>query len=214
MDEVASRHRAPEDFDLLLIGASTGGPTALRALLAALSPRFHAPIVVVQHMPAGLTEGFARRLDGRPLPACQASDGMTLRPGRVHVAPGGRHLVLEGGTIRLVDTPPRHGVRPAFDVSLGSALDFYGGVVVVVLSGMGRDGADGARARHDRGARVLAQDAGSSVVWGMPGAVVRAGIADVEGSPETLGALLESWSLRRRLGAGRVSMALRAPWGL
>ncbi|MCB9623973.1 MAG: chemotaxis protein CheB [Sandaracinus sp.] len=190
----------PEHFSLVLVAGSAGAPGALRAFLGALSPRFHAAVVVVQHMPSSATPRWVERLGAQlPLPVVIARDGMTLARGRVHVAPGGRHLELHRGRLRCSAAPPEHGVRPAADVLFRSAWPIAHEVVALVLSGMGCDGLEGARGLRERGARVLAQDDRSSVVWGMPGEVVRAGLATSVGHPTELGALLEGWSVRARL---------------
>jgi two-component system, chemotaxis family, protein-glutamate methylesterase/glutaminase len=169
--------------DLLAIGSSTGGPDALTALLPQLPASFPVPVVVVQHMPPVFTRMFAQRLDGKcALEVKEAEDGDVVRPGRVLVAPGDRHLELVrlGATVvaRLTTAPPENFCRPAVDVTFRSAAHLYGaGVLSVVLTGMGSDGARGAEVLRRGGAEVVAQDEASSVVWGMPGAVVAAGLA-------------------------------------
>lgn len=197
----------PDDFSLVLIGSSLGGPAALTSLVGALSPDFHAAIVVVQHAPASVARPLVRRLAGAcPLDVVVVEDQTPLRMGRVHVAPGGAHVELEGDVLRTRHTPPEHGCRPAVDVLFRSARG-RPGVVAVVLTGMGSDGLSGARTLRRHGARVLAQDAASSAVWGMAGQVVRAGLVDAVGSPCELGALLESWSVRHRVARGRLERA-------
>lgn len=171
-------------FEVLLIGSSTGGPDALAAVAGGLPADLPVPVVIAQHMPAGFTAHFAERLDAiAPLTFLEGKDGVDLEPGQAHVAPGGLHLVLErvGGRVRLRtdDGPRRHACRPAVDPLFESGVDVYGaGVLALILTGMGRDGADGACAIRDAGGRVLVQDEATSVVWGMPGAVVDAGAAD------------------------------------
>lgn len=189
----------PERFSLLLIAGSTGGPGALRALLVSLSPRFHAAVIVVQHMPIAATRRMTARLATQcALPVVAARGGMRLRPGRVHVAPGGLHVEIRHGRVLLSAAASEHGVRPAADVLFRSAWALAHEVVAVVLSGMGRDALEGARGLVARGATVLAQDEPSSVVWGMPGAVVRAGLATHVASPTELGLLLEAWGAPAR----------------
>lgn len=166
------------------IGASTGGPNALSALLGALPGDFPAPVLVVQHMPPTFTRLLSERLDGLcALRVREAVDGALPGPGEVWIAPGDRHLTVaaEGGrpVLRLLDSDPVQGCRPAVDMLFGSVARTLGpSALGVVLTGMGNDGAAGARALKLAGGRVLAQDAESSVVWGMPGAVVRAGLAE------------------------------------
>lgn len=197
----------PDDFSLVLVGSSLGGPAALASLVGALSSEFHAAIVVVQHAPASVARPLVRRLAGAcPLDVVVVEDQTPLRMGRVHVAPGGAHVELEGDVLRTRHTPPEHGCRPAVDVLFRSARG-RPGVVAVVLTGMGSDGLSGARTLRRHGARVLAQDAASSAVWGMAGQVVRAGLADAVGAPRELGALLESWSVRHRVARGPLERA-------
>ena len=179
----AARRRT-EAVDAVVIGCSTGGPDALSTVLAAL-PRLPVPIAVVQHMPPVFTAMFAQRLDrDSPHEVVEATDGDAFLPGRVLLAPGDHHLRLEpsargGVRARLDQGPQVNFCRPAVDVLFRSAADLYGGrVLAVVLTGMGQDGLQGCRALRDRGAGVLVQDEATSVVWGMPGAVAAAGLAD------------------------------------
>ncbi|MBP0492018.1 chemotaxis-specific protein-glutamate methyltransferase CheB [Roseomonas sp. SG15] len=179
---------------LVAVGSSTGGPQALAAFLRALSPVPIVPVVIVQHMPAGFTAMLADHLDRvGPLRVAEARDGEALRPGRAYLAPGDRHLLVERGAsgllARLRDDPPEHFCRPAVDPLLRSAQRACDGrVLAVILTGMGQDGLAGCRALAAGRAVVLAQDEASSVVWGMPGAVARAGIARELGPPERLAA--------------------------
>ncbi|PWC29206.1 chemotaxis-specific protein-glutamate methyltransferase CheB [Teichococcus aestuarii] len=177
---------------LLAIGSSTGGPQALAAFVRRLSTPLPVPVVVVQHMPAGFTAMLADHLGrlGGP-PAAEAKDGEALRPGRLYVAPGDRHLVLEGGggglVARLNTDPPENFCRPAVDPMLRSAVAACEGrVLAVILTGMGQDGMLGCKAVAAAGGLVLAQDEASSVVWGMPGAVAKAGLAQFLAPPEQL----------------------------
>jgi two-component system chemotaxis response regulator CheB len=176
--------RSTARVELLAIGCSTGGPEALERVLPLLPVGFPVPVVVVQHMPPMFTGLLANRLNNRcALEVAEATDGDVLRPGRVLIAPGGRHLVLRRVAGRVVvalnDDPPENFCRPAVDPMFRTAADVYGsGVLATVLTGMGSDGRKGAEVIRDRGGSVLAQDAASSVVWGMPGAVVEAGLAD------------------------------------
>jgi len=183
---------------LVAIAASTGGPEALAALLGALPAHFPLPVVVVQHMPALFTRMFAQRLDGRvALPVKEAASGDRLDGGGVWIAPGGQHLVVEHGRLRTHRGPPMHGCRPSADALFFSiARDQAAHAVAVVLSGMGRDGLEGARAIHALGGRVLAQDRATSVVWGMPRHVVEAGLASTVGAPPELAAALRALVLR------------------
>lgn len=168
----------------VVIAVSTGGPSALAEVLPAFVPEARVPIVVVQHMPAFFTKALAERLQKvSGLPVREAVEGESLTPGVVLVAPGGRHVELVGDSaqahVRLTDDPPENSCRPAADVLFRSAVRLWGaGTLGVVLTGMGRDGLAGSRAIVAAGGGVIAQDEFSSVVWGMPGEVVRAGLAD------------------------------------
>ena len=169
--------------DVLAIGSSTGGPDALAEVLPALPRDLAVPVVITQHMPPVFTRLFAQRLDAKcALEVKEAEEGDAVVPGRVLIAPGGRHLevVRRGAAVvaHLTDAPPENYCRPAVDVMLRSAVKVYGGgVLTVVLTGMGSDGARGAEVVRRAGGDVLAQDEATSVVWGMPGAVTQAGLA-------------------------------------
>ena len=167
---------------VLAIGSSTGGPQALAELFAAIGPALGAvPVLVVQHMPETFTAILAEHIgktSGRP--AAEAREGEVLQPGRVYVAPGGRHMLLDragaGAKIRLDDGPAINFCKPAVDPLFRSVAEVYGRAALgVVLTGMGSDGAKGAVAIADGGGTVLAQDEATSVVWGMPGAAAQAG---------------------------------------
>jgi two-component system, chemotaxis family, protein-glutamate methylesterase/glutaminase len=170
--------------DLIAVGCSTGGPDALTKVLLGLTADVPVPIVVTQHMPPVFTKMFAERLDrSTPLHVVEATEGMDLTPGTVYIAPGDKHLVLhrKGTAVvtQLSGAPPENSCRPAVDVMFRSVAQVYGGsAYAAVLTGMGHDGRGGAKVMRDAGAEVLAQDEASSVVWGMPGAVVQAGLAD------------------------------------
>jgi two-component system, chemotaxis family, protein-glutamate methylesterase/glutaminase len=174
----------PAERKVVAIGVSTGGPTALMEVLPQLPPSFSLPIVIVQHMPALFTKLLAERLAAQSkFPVVEAANGMTLEPGRILIAPGDYHMRLhrEGRqvSVRLDQGPKENSCRPAVDVLFRSVAEVYGGgVVAVILTGMGQDGLQGVEVLKSKGAYVIAQDQGSSVVWGMPGAVVEAGLAD------------------------------------
>jgi two-component system chemotaxis response regulator CheB len=171
---------------LLVIGVSTGGPAALDVLLSALPSSFPLPVLIVQHMPELFTGILAERLNGIcPLHVRQAAEGDPVRTGIVYVARGDWHLEVlaaarpaDPPTLHLTKGPLEHFCRPAVDVLFRSAAAVYGaGVLAVVLTGMGSDGAIGSRLIREHGGSVLAQDQATSTVWGMPGAVVQAGLA-------------------------------------
>jgi two-component system chemotaxis response regulator CheB len=167
----------------IAIGSSTGGPQALAALVAKLNRPLGVPVVAVQHMPAGFTTLLADHLNRiGALPCSEAKDGEALLPGRFYLAPGDRHLLVkeagQGLVAQLSDGPPENFCRPAVDPMLRSLVaSCQGKVLAAILTGMGSDGLAGSRALVAAGGQVLAQDEASSVVWGMPGAVAKAGIA-------------------------------------
>jgi len=171
-------------IDVIAIGVSTGGPNALQAVIPALPATLPAPIVIVQHMPPLFTKHLADRLNNLSnLRVCEAQDGDIVTAGGVWIAPGDFHMVTvrEGNAIRirLNKETPENSCRPAVDVLFRSVATVYGtNVLGVVLTGMGQDGARGCGDIRTRGGRTIAQDAATSVVWGMPGAVVNAGLAD------------------------------------
>lgn len=169
---------------VLAIASSTGGPAALAAVLSELPASFPLPVVIAQHMPPMFTRLLAERLSMRcPLAVHEAAGGEILRPGTAWIAPGDHHMVLEQGPagleLRLNQEPPENSCRPSADVLLRSVATACGeNTIALVLTGMGHDGLNGCRWIKERHGRVLAQDQETSVVWGMPGYVARAGIAD------------------------------------
>ena len=169
----------------LAIGASAGGPRALLTLLAGLDLPGQTLTFLVQHIHPKFTRILMRRLaEVSSLLVQEAEDLATAEPGRLYLAPAGRHLVVERVRpatyrTRLTEDPPRHGVRPAVDELFTSVAEAFGARTVgVVLTGMGRDGRDGARAIKLRGGTVLAEAEASCVVYGMPRALAEAGLAD------------------------------------
>jgi two-component system chemotaxis response regulator CheB len=179
---------------LLALASSTGGPQALFALVQALGRDVPVPVVATQHMPPLFTTLLAGQLDRLgALPCVEARDGEALLPGRMYLAPGDRHLLVENAEgrlqARLSDAPPENFCRPAADPMLRSAaIACEGRVLAVVLTGMGHDGLAGTRAIVEAGGVAFAQDEASSVVWGMPGAVVEAGLCQRILPPADLGA--------------------------
>jgi two-component system chemotaxis response regulator CheB len=181
--------------EAVAIGASTGGIHALGLMLRRIGPALDLPIFITQHLPASFMPVFARQVEtacGRP--AEIAADGMVVTPGRILIAPGHGHMVVrrKGATGQLAITistdPAASGCVPSVDPMLASlAAATEGRTLGVILSGMGRDGAAGAQALVEAGGAIYAQDADSSAVWGMPGAVARAGLASIIAPPETLG---------------------------
>jgi two-component system chemotaxis response regulator CheB len=172
-------------IEAVLIGASTGGPSAVTQVLQDLDPDVGVPVLVVQHMPPVFTEVFAKSLDkATRWTVREAYDRAIVRAGEAWVAQGDKHLKLErvGSMLqlRMDDGPREHGCRPAVDVMFRSAARVLGPRCLgVMLTGMGRDGTPGAMELHAEGATFVAQDEATSVVWGMPGALTQAGIPEV-----------------------------------
>jgi two-component system chemotaxis response regulator CheB len=169
---------------VVVIGVSTGGPAALGAILPHLPAGFSLPVLVVQHMPPLFTRFLAERLHATcRLPVEEASQGAPIDAGKILIAPGDYHMKVargeRGPRIWLDQSPPQNSCRPAVDALFASAGEVYGGAAIAaVLTGMGQDGLRGVQILKACGARILAQDEASSVVWGMPGAVANAGLAD------------------------------------
>lgn len=172
---------------LVVIGSSTGGPQALDEVIPRLPGDLPSCVLVVQHMPAGFTASMAKRLDSiASIPVREAAEGDGFIAGTVLIAPGGFHAKLEGGQgtdgpahVHLDTGEPVHGVRPAIDVTLQDAGPLFGDrLMVVIMTGMGFDGARGARSAKGLGATVICQDEGTSVVWGMPRAAIELGASD------------------------------------
>jgi two-component system chemotaxis response regulator CheB len=175
---------ATSQVEILAIGTSTGGPNALQEVFRRLPADFPVPIVIVQHMPPMFTRLLAERLSAQfPIPVQEGSSGTVLQPGHAWIAPGDYHMIVvrDGGKVRLElhQDPPENSCRPAADVLLRSvAKSFAANSLAVILTGMGQDGLRGCEAIREAGGQILAQDEASSVVWGMPGYVARAGLAD------------------------------------
>ncbi len=169
---------------LIAIGASTGGPVAIRQLLSALPANFSLPILLVVHMPASFTHAYAERLDSQcRIHVKEAEDGDLLRPGFAYLAPGGRQMLLEksaqSARISIKESTTGQTYKPSVDVTLGSAARYYpDGVLAIILTGMGADGRQAARLLKQGGSTVWTQDEASCVVYGMPHAVESAGLSD------------------------------------
>ncbi|PKP98950.1 MAG: chemotaxis response regulator protein-glutamate methylesterase, partial [Alphaproteobacteria bacterium HGW-Alphaproteobacteria-15] len=186
----------PSEYDIVAVGASTGGIHALSQMLRAIPPHFELPILVTQHLPASFMPYFATQLAvlaGRPCDV--AEDRMRIRAGRILVAPGDAHMrvarMSEGASIRLSHEAVASGCMPSVDPMLDSIAATFGPRGLgIVLSGMGRDGAIGAQRLVDQGGSVIVQDQATSVVWGMPGA--SAGSASAVLPPDAIGRLVAS----------------------
>lgn len=195
---------SPVPVTAVAIGSSTGGPNALSTLLPTLPRDLSVPVFVVQHMPPMFTRFLAERLNKEcEVPVAEVSDGEIVRGGRVWIAAGDRHMMVErtGLTARLRTSqePPENSCRPAVDVLFRSVAKAYGaGVLAVVLTGMGQDGLRGCEVVRERGGRVIVQDEESSVVWGMPGFVAKAGLAERVLPADEMGD-----EIVRRIGAQR-----------
>lgn len=178
--------RLPERrIELVVFGVSTGGPDALCRVLPGIPRDFPVPIVMVQHMPAVFTKLLADRLTAKAnLPVKEAQGGEKVQPGTIWLAPGGKHLSInssrDGLFLRTDDrTPPRNYCRPSVDVLFESAVKIAGpSTLAVMLTGMGSDGLESCEQIRKQGGQIVAQDQQTSIVWGMPGAVTRAGLAD------------------------------------
>ncbi|NWO05241.1 MAG: chemotaxis response regulator protein-glutamate methylesterase [Alteromonadaceae bacterium] len=187
--EPETPHRAgpktpTKHYQVVAIGTSTGGPVALQKVLTELPASFPAPIVLVQHMPASFTPAFAERLNRLcKIQVRQAEDGDMLRPGLALLAPGGKQMMIENrggqGRVRILASDERLNYKPCVDVTFGSlARSFPGKTLGVILTGMGADGKDGCRLMKQTGSVIWSQDEKTSVIYGMPMAVARAGLSD------------------------------------
>ena len=171
---------------VVAIGISTGGPNALKEVLPRLPGDLGVPVLIVQHMPPVFTKSLADSLSSRcRMPVFEAADGQVIQPNVMLIAPGGRHMKVAPGpnamtkVIKLADDPPENGCRPAVDTLFRSVAQHYGGrVTAVIMTGMGSDGKLGVALLRRQGALILAQDAKSCVVYGMPKEVIEAGLAD------------------------------------
>lgn len=181
----SATHRLRRSFRCVVIASSLGGPPALYALLPELCRRLTLPIIIAQHMAENFTASFAKELHRRcsaisRYEVYEAADGMRASPYRVFVAPGNYHLSVIHSILRTdCNAPKECGCRPAADVLFRTAATSYHGAVIgIILTGMGRDGTAGAQAIKERGGYIFAQNRASSAVWGMPGSVIMANLAD------------------------------------
>ncbi len=175
---------ASRGIEIIAIGVSTGGPKSLSAMLPLLCEKTSAPILIVQHMPPTFTASLAESLDRKCAHRVkEAVLGDVVEPNTVLVAPGGNHMVVRksagGVTVGINMQPPENGCRPSVDVLLRSVAAAYArNIVAIILTGMGNDGSSALRALKRNGARIIAQDESTSVVWGMPGSAVKTGLVD------------------------------------
>jgi two-component system, chemotaxis family, protein-glutamate methylesterase/glutaminase len=208
----AKRKSRSQPIEILAIGTSTGGPNALSEVIPRLPADLPVPVVVVQHMPPLFTQLLADRLNAQsPLSVQEAEAEAKLEPGQVWIARGDYHMAVmrkgNAAVLMLNQDPPENSCRPAVDVLFRSVAQFYGpNVLGVVMTGMGSDGARGAQHIREAGGEMLVQDEASSVVWGMPGAVVRAGAADkICSLPEISQEVIQrvTWGRKQAAGAQR-----------
>jgi len=190
--------------DAVVIASSTGGPNALADVFSGLPAELPIPIAIVQHMPPVFTRLLADRLSARaPVPVAEGATDTPFRPGRAWIAPGDFHLTITGpaprARLRVHQEPPENACRPSADVLFRSAAQVFGPhLLAVVLTGMGQDGLRGCEAVVAAGGRVIVQDEATSVVWGMPGFVARAGLAE-----KVLPLAQVAEELVRRISTGR-----------
>jgi len=185
-DELDDPHLSSTETDrprVVALGVSTGGPAALVEILRALPPNFPLPILVVMHLSRLFAPAFAEWLDGQsPMRVAYATDGEPLPvrcEGRVIIAPPDHHLVVQGSRLRLTEGPERHSCRPSVDVLFDSLAEQVGpSCSACLLTGMGKDGAEGLLAIREAGGRTIAQDEETSVVFGMPREAIRLGAAE------------------------------------
>lgn len=174
----------PAQVEAIGLAISTGGPKALIEVVSALAPDLPAPIFITQHMPPMFTKFLAERLSARgTIAAFEGEEGMPVEAGKVYIAPGNFHLEVAQGRagrrIRLSQAPHENSCRPSADVMFRSLVSVYGrGILGIVMTGMGQDGRRGCEAIKAAGGTVVAQDEASSLVWGMPRAVITAGLHD------------------------------------
>ncbi len=172
-------------YELVVVGVSTGGPEALSKIVPALPASFRVPVVIVLHLPKEFTKSLVDDLNQKSvLTVKEANEGERVAPGKVYLAKGGTHLLVRRDVqknliFRVSDEAPRQGCKPSADVLFESAAKACpDAVIAVMLTGMGTDGVEGLRELKKVGAKVIAQDETSSVVWGMPGSAVRANLVD------------------------------------
>jgi two-component system chemotaxis response regulator CheB len=205
--------RLEERIDIVAIGVSTGGPNALAALIPVFPHDLPVPVVIVQHMPPVFTHLLAERLAAKSqIGVEEGCPGAVLKPGCAWIAPGDYHMVVARDhhqvTLRTHQGPPENSCRPAVDVLFRSVAEVYQPhALAVVMTGMGQDGLRGCEHIGEAGGQILAQDQATSVVWGMPGFVANAGLADKVLPLDEIGT-----EILRRVRFGRVSTRESVPW--
>ncbi len=180
------RTHFPEKIDVIALGVSTGGPNALGKLIPKLSKDLPIPILAVQHMPPVFTATLAAQLNkNSDITVVEGESDMGVEAGHMYIAPGGKHMIAKesrnGKSISITDTPPVQSCKPSVDVLFNSMAEVYGGnILSVILTGMGSDGANGVAEITVKGGHSIVQDEKSSLIWGMPGAVSKRGLAHEE----------------------------------
>jgi len=180
----SSGRQKARPVDIVVIGASTGGPDALAELMPCFPEDFPVPILIVQHMPPPFMKALVDRLASRSkIDVAEGHSNQPIVPGQALLAPGGLHMLVEkktrGTFVRTDPGPPENSCRPSVDVLFRSAAEVYGShVLAVLMTGMGQDGLDGCKKIREAGGQILVQDEASSVVWGMPRLAAEAGIVD------------------------------------
>ena len=199
----------PSRIDVVAIAVSTGGPNTLAEIFPIFPADFPVPMVIVQHMPPLFTKILAERLNTKSkLTVTEGHQGEILHPGQAWIAPGGYHMVVKRqGTsvgLQINKDPPENSCRPAADVLFRSVTQAYGANVLgIVLTGMGQDGLRGSEHIRDTGGQIFAQDEATSVVWGMPGYVAEAGLADKVLPADQIGtAIVRAVTTRRTVSVG------------
>ena len=180
---IKTNNKSVHHVEVVMIGTSTGGPAALQTIFKQIPANFSKPIVIVQHMPGSFTKAFAERLNKiSALTVSEAQNGDRLKPGHVYVAPGGMQLMIDrrnGGSIHIHESDERISYRPSVDIALASAAKHFGrNALAIILTGMGSDGKEGALLLKQVGGTIWAQDEASCVIYGMPMAVVKAGLVE------------------------------------
>ena len=214
----AAPDRCSQRVDVVVVGLSTGGPNALVELLPQFPADFPVPLLIVQHMPPVFTKLLADRLASKShLRVAEGNSNQVLKTGHAWLAPGDFHMVVERNgqavRIRTHKGPPENSCRPAVDALFRSVAEIYGPhVLAVVMTGMGQDGLRGCKNIHDAGGQILVQDEASSVVWGMPGLVANAGLADKVLPLNQLGAEIVRRVFARREGQPSPPVQSQVPW--
>lgn len=178
--------------EAVVIGASTGGPQALLEIIQLVPKDLSIPIFIVQHMPKGFTTSFAERLNNHSTrPVVEARNGEKIEPGKIYLAPGDYHMLIDGDTIQLTQSEKVNRVRPAVDLLFESAAEKYQSKLLgIILTGMGKDGTYGMQKIKEAGGHTIVQDEASSIVYGMPGSAVAAGVVDLIEDIEKIGKIL------------------------